>query len=79
MSEVPVSGSPHQRKLKEEKLEEEVDLVDKLLQKSGCEEQHYKVQECMVEFQDWRKCQAVLKEFQFCITKSQQNKQPRPA
>ena len=26
----------------EEKLEEEIDLVDKLLQKSGCEEQHYK-------------------------------------
>jgi len=77
MCDVPVGGNPHQRKLKEEKLEEEVDLVDKLLQKSGCEEQHYKVQECMVEFQDWRKCQGVLKEFQSCMTKSQQKNQPR--
>jgi len=67
MCEVPPASTPHERKLKEEKQEEELDLVDKLLQKSGCEEQHYKVQECMVEFQDWRKCQAVLKDFQACM------------
>jgi len=76
MCEVPVSVSPHLRKLKEEKEEEEVDLVDKLLQKSGCEEQHYKVQECMVEFQDWRKCQGALKDFQLCMSKSQKSRQP---
>jgi len=70
MCEVPPPGSsPHDRRLKEQKLEEEVDLVDKLLQKSGCEEQHYKVQECMVEFQDWRKCQGVLRVFQACMNK----------
>jgi len=67
----PPASNPHDRKLKEEKLEEEEDLVDKLLQKSGCEEKHYKVQECMVEFQDWRKCQAVLKDFQLCMSKNQ--------
>lgn len=70
MCEVPEQGSnPHNRKLKEEKVEEEHDLVDKLLKKSGCEELHYKVQECMVEYQDWRKCQGVLKEFQACMNK----------
>ena len=28
--------------LQEQKAEEELDLVDKLLQKSGCEDAHYK-------------------------------------
>jgi len=75
MCEVPPQGAnPHSRKLKEEKQEEELDLVDKLLQKSGCEEKHYKVQECMLEFQDWRKCQAPLKEFQACMFASAKNK-----
>ncbi len=32
-----------------------------LLTKSGCAEQHYLVQECMVEHRDWRRCQQVLK------------------
>lgn len=74
---MPETSNPHQRRLKEEKLEEEIDLVDKLLEKSGCADQNYKVQECMVEFQDWRKCQHVLKEFQLCMAKTQQNRKPR--
>ena len=46
--------------------------MDKLLKKSGCGEAHYLVQECMVEHQDWRKCQEVLKNFQACL--NQKNK-----
>ena len=72
MCEIPANIPAHERKLKEQKLEEEEDLVDKLLKKSGCEEHHYLVQECMVEHQDWRKCQSVLKNFQACL-----NKKPR--
>ena len=71
MCEIPSNISPHERKLREEKLEEEEDLVDQLLKKSGCTEQHYSVQECMVEHQDWRKCQKVLKDLQVCMSQSQ--------
>ena len=69
MCEIPANISAHDRKLREEKLEEE-DLVDKLLKKSGCTEEHYLVQECMVEHQDWRKCQKVLKDLQVCMSQS---------
>ena len=70
MCEIPSNVSPHERKLREDKLEEEEDLVDQLLKKSGCTAEHYSVQECMVEHQDWRKCQAVLKNFQACLNKN---------
>ena len=69
MCEIPSNIPSHERKLREHKLEEEEDLVDKLLKKSGCEEAHYLVQECMVEHQDWRKCQEVLKNFQACLNR----------
>jgi len=72
MCEVPPpSGNPHVRKLQPD---EEEDLVDKLIRKSGCEEAHYKVQECMVEHEDWRKCQGVLKDFQACMNKGSKRK-----
>ena len=74
MCEIPANISAHDRKLREQKLEEEEDLVDKLLKKSGCTEEHYLVQECMVEHQDWRKCQKVLKNFQACISKNSTSK-----
>jgi len=69
MCEIPPNLPAHERKLREEKLEEEEDLVDKLINKSGCANEHYLVQECMVENQDWRKCQQVLKNFQSCLNK----------
>ena len=74
MCEIPSNISPHERKLREEKLEEEEDLVDQLLKKSGCTEQHYSVQECMVEHQDWRKCQKGLKDLQQCMSQSQNSR-----
>ena len=51
MCEIPANVSAHDRKLREQKLEEEEDLVDQLLKKSGCTQEHYLVQECMVENQ----------------------------
>ena len=74
MCEIPANLPAHERKLKEQKLEEEEDLVDKLLKKTGCEEDHYLVQECMVEHQDWRKCQKVLKDLQVCMSQSQSSR-----
>lgn len=74
MCEIPENLPTHERKLKEEKLEEEEDLVDKLINKSGCSNEHYLVQECMVEHQDWRKCQQALKTFQTCLNNANKNK-----
>ena len=74
MCEIPSNVSPHERKLREDKLEEEEDLVDQLLKKSGCTAEHYSVQECMVEHQDWRKCQKVLKDLQVCMSQSQSSR-----
>jgi len=67
MCEVP-PASPHIRKTGPSgEEEEEEDLVDKLIRNTGCEKEHYLVQECMVEHQDWRKCQQALKTFQACL------------
>lgn len=48
-------------------IKEDVDLVENMLKETGCVELHHKVQECVAEHQDWRKCQDVLKEFRLCI------------
>jgi len=45
----------------------EDDRVIVMLQKAGCLDHHYKVQDCMVESKDWRKCQEDLKVLQSCI------------
>jgi len=68
MCEVPPID-PHNRRVKKEDEEEEEgeDLVDQLIKKSGCENEHYLVQECMVEHRDWRRCQQTLKNFQACL------------
>ncbi|XP_044729867.1 cytochrome c oxidase assembly factor 4 homolog, mitochondrial [Chrysoperla carnea] len=47
--------------------EEVSDPVEKMLQKTGCIKLHYKVQECIAETQDWRKCQDIVKEFRTCM------------
>lgn len=50
-------------------VNEDIDAVENMLKKTGCIELHHKVQECIVEHQDWRKCQDVLKEFRLCMEK----------
>ncbi|KAI3373195.1 hypothetical protein L3Q82_006511 [Scortum barcoo] len=48
------SPSPHDRSRKDE---DEDDPVEQMISRTGCAEQHYAVQECMAEHQDWRACQ----------------------
>jgi len=73
MCEVPPT-SPHDRRVKPVEEEEGEDLVDKLIRDSGCEKEHYLVQECMVDHQDWRKCQDALKTFQACLNSKKQSR-----
>ncbi|KAL5008549.1 hypothetical protein ScPMuIL_014130 [Solemya velum] len=46
------------------------DPVEKMLNKSGCGELHYAVQECMADNKDWRKCQKQVMEFRKCVEES---------
>ncbi|XP_055628213.1 cytochrome c oxidase assembly factor 4 homolog, mitochondrial [Toxorhynchites rutilus septentrionalis] len=43
------------------------DPVEQMLKQTGCIDLHYKVQECIAETGDWRKCQNVVKEFKTCM------------
>ena len=50
-----------------EEEEEEDDPVIRAIQKTGCLELHYALQECMAEKQDWRKCQDSMLNFKNCM------------
>ncbi|XP_058464497.1 cytochrome c oxidase assembly factor 4 homolog, mitochondrial [Malaya genurostris] len=43
------------------------DPVEQMLKRTGCIDLHYKVQECIAETGDWRKCQEVVKQFKTCM------------
>ncbi|XP_003492172.3 cytochrome c oxidase assembly factor 4 homolog, mitochondrial-like isoform X2 [Bombus vosnesenskii] len=51
------------------------DPVEEMLKKTGCMELHYEVQECIVETQDWRKCQEQVKRFKVCMDKYQKERE----
>lgn len=57
----------HDRSRKQTEEEEE-DPVEKMIMKTGCIEQHYKVQECMADNGDWRKCQEEVGKFRKCMS-----------
>ncbi|KAJ8919984.1 hypothetical protein NQ315_006514 [Exocentrus adspersus] len=43
------------------------DPVEEMLKKTGCVDLHYKVQECIAETKDWRKCQEPVADFKECM------------
>ncbi|XP_022915747.1 cytochrome c oxidase assembly factor 4 homolog, mitochondrial [Onthophagus taurus] len=51
------------------------DPVEEMLKKTGCINLHYKVQECIAETQDWRKCQVQVAEFKKCMVNYTQKQQ----
>lgn len=55
--------------------EDDDDPYIKMLERSGCIKQHYKLQDCYFEHNsDWRKCQEEMKEFKECMNKHHQTK-----
>ena len=53
---------------KADEEEEEVDPFYVILEKSGCVEYHYKLQDCFHDNNgEWKKCQSEMKEFQKCM------------
>ncbi|CAH1264367.1 COA4 [Branchiostoma lanceolatum] len=72
--------NPHDRTRKpkpeaEHEEEEEEDPIDKLVNASGCADQHFALLDCMAEKQDWRKCQEETKKFRLCMAEAQKKKQ----
>ncbi|XP_004925130.1 cytochrome c oxidase assembly factor 4 homolog, mitochondrial [Bombyx mandarina] len=55
-----------------EQIGSDDDPVEGMLKKTGCLELHYKVQECIAETKDWRKCQTAVNNFRDCINKHKQ-------
>ena len=53
--------------------DEEEDPVITKLNKIGCLEKHYQVQDCYFETKDWRKCTKEVKEFQECVAKAKKD------
>ncbi|KAJ8936141.1 hypothetical protein NQ318_022223 [Aromia moschata] len=47
--------------------QEITDPVEEMLKRTGCINLHYKVQECIAETQDWRRCQSQVAEFKKCM------------
>ncbi|XP_075989363.1 uncharacterized protein LOC142985213 [Anticarsia gemmatalis] len=59
-------------KPREKLVDSDEDPVENMLKKTGCLELHYKVQECIAETKDWRKCQDAVNNFRDCINKHKQ-------
>jgi cytochrome c oxidase assembly factor 4 len=43
------------------------------IKKSGCYNEHVKLQDCYWDTKDWRKCKEEMKEFKACFTRQQKN------
>ena len=58
----------------EEEEEEEEDFFNVAIQRSGCSEEHYALQDCFADTGDWRKCHREMAQFKMCMDK---HKKPR--
>ncbi|XP_054153837.1 cytochrome c oxidase assembly factor 4 homolog, mitochondrial-like [Oppia nitens] len=54
---------------------EEVDPLEAMLDKTGCKQHHYSLQDCMYEHRDWRKCQDLVQQLKDCMNRYEQSKQ----
>ncbi len=63
----------HKEKL-ENQSEEEKDLYEELIEKSGCAQFHFALQDCYFEHNDWRKCTKEMEEFKKCSKEQNEKK-----
>ncbi|XP_018579431.1 cytochrome c oxidase assembly factor 4 homolog, mitochondrial [Anoplophora glabripennis] len=54
--------------------QEITDPVEQMLKKTGCIDLHYKVQECIADTKDWRKCQDPVADFKKCMEQYQEKR-----
>lgn len=55
--------------------DDDIDPVEQMMKRTGCLELHYKVQECIAESKDWRKCQKEVNDFKKCFDESRKRSQ----
>ena len=65
--------SSHKEKL-ENLTEEEKDSYEIALEKSGCSQFHFALQDCYFEHKDWRMCQKEMAEFKRCYDSKNKKK-----
>lgn len=66
-SSKPLShAKSHEEKLQNQS-EEEQDVYETLIKKSGCAEFHFTLQDCYFEHNDWRKCKKEMEAFKLCV------------
>ncbi|GFN98919.1 coiled-coil-helix-coiled-coil-helix domain-containing protein 8 [Plakobranchus ocellatus] len=64
----------HDRTVKPKEDDDVEDPVETMINKTGCLQLHYAVQECMGEKQDWRLCQKEVTEFRKCMEQGMKKK-----
>ena len=65
-SKSPPDAQSHKEKLQNQ-TEEEQDVYETLINKSGCAEFHFALQDCYFEHNDWRKCKKEMELFKMCV------------
>lgn len=55
--------------------DDDIDPIEQMMKRTGCLELHYKVQECIAESKDWRKCQKEVNDFKKCFDESRKRSQ----
>jgi len=53
------------------------DPLEIMLNKTGCKELHFQLQDCMAEHRDWRACQQLVSQFRDCMKEYEKNKKTR--
>uniref|UniRef100_A0A4W5QRI4 Cytochrome c oxidase assembly factor 4 homolog n=1 Tax=Hucho hucho TaxID=62062 RepID=A0A4W5QRI4_9TELE len=61
------AGANRSRRPSSSEDQDEEDLVDQMINRTGSMEQHYAVQEGRADHQDWRKCQREVQTFKNCM------------
>ena len=54
--------------------DEEEDLIDNAIKKTGCSTQHNALQDCYYDSKDWRKCTEQVKAFKECMIRYNNSK-----
>jgi len=67
---VPVINAGHHGKPRDD-----MDFVDQMLERTGCSQAHYDLQDCMFETRDWRKCQEKVEALKLCMRAYEVRKQ----
>lgn len=66
-------GQSHQDKLKDQ-TEEERDVYETVINKSGCAKFHFALQDCYFDHNDWRKCKKEMEAFKMCVNTQKSSK-----